>query len=338
MGRVNASQHEPAVSVTPADCAFCLAIPADRDAFERVADPHRYDYVPQWLMRLRDRRSPLEAAWECYCCAQVPQQLGALCRTLSEMGAEVVKNAGMEDLARCLGSKRAVLLWAHWSSQRFEPQAVLDPEGIVELAESRSHWLLNEVRRVLRRGTAPVWLPPLRPYSFLSRGREYAQAFIAARFNKLIGRTDQYRERLLQKETRTFLSDRLPRIGTGPPDVTRVLLEYKLIPAVEAARPLELSDGMHTAWEVLDDAIPDERDVVFDLTACNTTELAEPIRLVRRRCRTIAPFHKTDIQTGVLLVSTVFRMLSEHPRPYLEAYVEALEYLKQVLRESYERS
>jgi hypothetical protein len=115
-------------------------------------------------------------------------------------------------------------------------------------------------------------------------------------------------------------------IGTAPKS-TRVLIERRFgCDMLSTGRPLELADGLQSVPRVLS-AIPQDRWLILDLTLCNSTELAEIVRLERTHARVIGNYQKTDVASGAMLIDQTLVNLFGDRLGYLEARALAVRHL-----------
>lgn len=300
--------------VGPEDLAFCLALPLSRKDFERSAQ-EQFDFVPNWLRSLSGRNDPLEFAWHAYTRERLPDELRRLCDVLAGRGVRVEAPVDWQQLGSCMRERRVVILMAHFANTPIEPSCIANPHHLLAMVDHEEHWILDEVRHALR---GRLW------WSLVARGEQDLRRTIAFRLNRLVERGRGGRGAAGAKPARRRRA------------ISRLLLEYALMPALAAARPLELADGMFSAWDLLEQVIPHEREVIVDMTSCNAAEMGEVVRLVRRGCRVIAPRGTIRVQAGILLVRTITELLTAGERTYVEAHFEALDAIRDVITRGHE--
>ena len=311
-------EPESAKPVHPKDCALCVAIPMTcEDILGRLADPRRFGYV-QRMARGRTISAEFSEELLRFYSSQVVVPVGLVCKKLKRLGGKVFLGASLDDVAEA-AKQHVVLLWTHWESSRFRDEEITDPDGFVAAADRADTWVRREVREALR----PRRWWGLRKGDFgtaveSARVAGFLEPFIAACLNDTIFRARTAQATAFRRALKVGSPWEVPVGPTSGPLITRVLVERDFRLLVGLGRCVETSEGMETAWALLE-RIPDDRPLVLDMTICNSTEFAELARLPRRRVRVIGHVGPADPASGALLVGRTLDLLADKPRSYLEA-------------------
>lgn len=335
MSALTCDGRESAAPVGPEDCALCVGIPLTREAVLRcLAAPEEASYVAGIVRGHAVTDDTIDALWPQYQ-AQVVVPVTALGKRLGDMGVDVRPVAAPEDLVRPARDRRVLLLWTHWEAPPFRAEEITDPDGLVRDAERGATWAGREVREALRprrwlfgRGDLTKGLARVRAEGRL---REY----VAAGLNQAIRQARQARQRALGRALRRGPSGAWPGGPTAGPSLARVLVEEWFPGSVTAGKCLELTSGMVTAWQFLQE-LPSDRWLVLDLTVCNSTELQEVARRPRPRVRVIGHYQEVEPPSGALLVVRTLELLEARRRPYLEARAAAIGQLREELEKPHE--
>jgi hypothetical protein len=259
--------------------------------------------------------------------AQVVRPTLAACEKFRAIGVTVRRRALPSEIAQLARTKRVLILWTHWGQLSFRRDEIKNPEEAVQLALQGDHWVHSEVRRAFQAGKWTIWKSD--PRRAVDRARRHGdlKRFLADSLNAAVANTEKVRDTARDRE---FLLDRsdTPTAQSmhDKPATTRVLIEQHFGDTIEPGRPLELSDGMHTVWE-LSCLLPDDRWLILDFTVCKSTEIAEVLRSTRPRIRVIGHYHETDMATGALLVDRTLEQLIARSRGYLDARALAVRQL-----------
>lgn len=275
---------------------MCIGLPLTRGAFDRAAKR-----ATGFVRGILDDNAhlPSSAVWTDYR-VQVSGAVMSACHTFRSRGARVIAACDAGRFAASLDEFAAVVLISHFAEPRIRPLEIRDPTSVLEAIASGRDWALALVR---------------------SRFDEYANR------PEMFGDPSDPRD-ALAKILDEFLLDAL-RARAGATDrldplvnLTRDTLFRSLRGALRESRPLELRDQMHALSAVLH-AVPRNKHVTLDLTACHSVDIAERLRTARPRCRVVGRDRPEDLPTGLLRICTTLDVLAERPRPYIEASTEA---------------
>lgn len=303
------------------NCAVCYGLPWDRASFLRSL--HETSDVTFARNMAGDR--PLTTSWlETLWCEYNEQLLtpakAAFRKFEAAYGVTVLRYTKREDLIRLSTTKDVVVVLTHWQSPVFTSADIVNPEKVLQLAESDPNWLNREVTKTIQSISNRLW--EIFGRDSVTRARRHGQLpdLIASALNRLVDDTAMPSRSTGDDYLSDDRADIRQRAKLG--SVVRVRVEARFGDAIAHGRSMELSEGMVSAWPLV--VQPDTRSLVFDLCMCRGTEFSEMAALHRPRMRVIGRFAPTNLPPCLLLVDRTFSILKQSSCSYLDARAQAV--------------
>lgn len=252
-------------AIAPEQCAFLIAIPLDRAAFDRAC-ARRSDFLA--INRFD--------GWGSY--APIAQAVDTLADAVRGHGATVLRDAGRAELAGAARDYRVIGLLAHLRYPPLSLAEIRDADAFERLVRTSAAAEMEMLRACAPGATVAEWV-------------ETAELLCRA--------TDEdYDGQLTTGPGRLFGALGDARFGLTRFD--RARFEELCGPLLEPAGAVELADGMCTTPEFVG-CLPPEAPRLLDLSLCRSVILGSAVRRARPRIPSLVGRRLLNPQTGVLL-------------------------------------
>ncbi len=272
-------------SVRTREVALLVAVPVEEAAFRRA-----WARGSDYLRRIYD---DVDAGWSSYTMlAHVAHRLCIECR---ELGAAVVLEAGLSDVAAHASRCVATAVMTHMAFPSVDPDDVRDPDALLRLVATAQEPEWQLVRSALKNGDGLTE--------------------ILAAINRLLTETHrQLSAPPCQDPREAEVLARQRRSGFGLLRFDRSRLDELCGDAVlSPGAGIEMKGGMITTHQFIG-ALPADYDGFLDLRMCNSISLGAAIRRMRPGARVAVGRRSAFLDASLLLFKTALRCMAAAER------------------------
>ncbi len=284
-------------AVSPRDCALAVGLPLDaRQFYCDLESGNGRDFARS--IRRRYRVSP-EGAWNLY--RGDARYLGEVCDAAEQAGVLVDRAATAEALRSMFAQRTIVTIVSHLRVKELSGRDVVDPAGLLAAVRTGT----DPVSRHLRELTEDVDDSDTGLSRLVELLREVAVKALEDS----------------EDETGAARSERGPDEGIPSQYLHRIFLETRYPAHIRPGPVIDLAAGACTTRELVR-LIPSGFDGIVDLTVCNSSFLAPPIKTARPSCLVAINRKKASTVSRMVRYRVAVESLSRVPRPFGEVLAD----------------